>query len=113
MFHVVCLLGLKVLGGQIDYPCTEPSIKIPSSLIMFSSVSSISSTMQDILLQKSPELKRKWRVEKIFRKGKRVLQSHGQASKNLVLAQSKNSGQVLCHFVIKLVQQHRVILHTV
>ena len=50
MFHVVCLLGLKVIGEQKEKPCTDPSIKSPSSLIVFLSVSSISSTMQDILL---------------------------------------------------------------
>ena len=50
-------LGVKVFGGQNENPCIEPSIKSPSSLIMFLSVSSISSTMQDMLLQKSTELK--------------------------------------------------------
>ena len=57
VFHVACLLGLKVFGGQNENPCREPSIKSPSSLIMFFSVSSMSSTIKDILIQKSTELK--------------------------------------------------------
>ena len=57
VFHDVCLLGLKVSGGQNENTCTDPSIKSPSSLIMFFSVSSISSTIKDTLLQKSTELK--------------------------------------------------------
>ena len=57
VFHVVCLLGLNVFGGQNENPCTEPSIKSPSSLMTFLSVSCISSTIKDILLQKSTELK--------------------------------------------------------
>ena len=62
MFHNVFLLGLKAFGGQNENPCTEPSIKTPNSLIMFLSVSSISSTMQDILLQKLTELKMEGRM---------------------------------------------------
>ena len=57
VFHVVCLLGLKVFGGQNENPCTEPSIKSPSFLMTLFSVSSISKKMPDILLQKSTELK--------------------------------------------------------
>ena len=57
MFHVVCLLGLKVFGAQNENPCREPSIKSPSSLNMFLSVSSLCSTIKDILFQKSTELK--------------------------------------------------------
>ena len=57
VFHVVCLLGLKVFGGQNRNPCRELSIKSPSSLIMIFSVSSISSTIRDILFQMSTELK--------------------------------------------------------
>ena len=53
-----------MLGGQNENPCREPSIKSPSSLIMFFSVSSISRTIKDILLQKSLELKMEGR--KIF-----------------------------------------------
>ena len=55
VFHDVCLLGLKVSGGQNENPCTDPSKKSPSSLNMFFSVSSLSSTIKDILLQKSTE----------------------------------------------------------
>ena len=50
-----------MFGGQNENPCTEPSTKSPSSLMTFFSVSSISSTMQDILLQKTTELKMKGR----------------------------------------------------
>ena len=57
VFHVVCLLGLKVFREQNEKLCVDPSIESPSSLTMFLSVSSISSTMQDILLQKLTELK--------------------------------------------------------
>ena len=64
MFHVVCLLGLRDFGGQNEKPCREPSKKSPSSLTMFFSVSSISSTIQDILFQKTTELKMEGR--KIF-----------------------------------------------
>ena len=58
MFHVVCLLGLKVFGGQNENSRREPSIKNPSSLIMFLSVSSISNTIKDILIQNSVKLKK-------------------------------------------------------
>ena len=46
-----CCLFIRFenFGGQNENPCTETSIKSPSSLIMFLSVSSESSTMQDIL----------------------------------------------------------------
>ena len=57
MFHDVRLLGLKDFVGQNENPCTEQSILSPSSLNMFFSVSSISSTIQDILFQKPTELK--------------------------------------------------------
>ena len=53
---VVCLLGLQVLGGQNESACREPSIQSHSSLIMLLSVSSISSTIKNILFQKSTEL---------------------------------------------------------
>ena len=70
MLHVVCLLGLKVFAGQKENPCREPSIKSLNSSFMSFSVGSTSSTVQDILLQKPTELKR--RVERVLRKGNRV-----------------------------------------
>ena len=78
---------------------------------MFLSVSSISSTMQDILLEKTES--RKWRVERFLRKDKIIVQSRDQASKNLGLSQSHISIQVLCHYVSALLQQQRVALHAV
>ena len=71
---------------------------------MFLSASSISSTMKDILLQKSTVLKVE--TEKVLRKGKRVFQSRDQAEMNLVLVQSCNSSRDLCHCVPALLQQH-------
>ena len=58
---------------------------------MFISASSISSTMQDILLQRLTV----WKVEteRVPRKGKRVVQSRGQAQVTLVLVQSHNSSR--------------------
>ena len=64
VFHVASFLGLKVFGGQNEKACGEPSLQSPSSLIMFFSVSSTSSTNEDILFQKSTELKMEGR--KIF-----------------------------------------------
>ena len=50
---------------------------------------------------------------KILRKDKILVQSHDQASKSLVLAQSFNSSQVLYQFVVEQLQQHHVILQLV
>ena len=111
VFHVFCLLGLKIFGGQNENPCREPSVKSPSSLIMFFSVSSISSTIKDILFQKSTELEMEGR--KNLRQGKRVFQSRDRANMNLVLAQSCNSNQDLSHYVPGLLQQHHIVLRVV
>ena len=58
---------------------------------MFLSARSIPSTIQDILLQKSTVLKVE--TERVPRKGKRVVQSCGQAQVTLVLVQSHNSSR--------------------
>ena len=59
MICVPCRLFIKFenLWWTNENPCREPSIKSPSSLIKFFSVSSISGTIIDILLQMSTELK--------------------------------------------------------
>ena len=111
MFHVVCLSGLKVFGGQNENPCREPSIKSPSYLIMFFPVSSVSSTIKVRLLQKLRELNI-W-VERVLRKGKKVVQSCDHASKNLVFVQSYNSSQVLWHYVSRPLPHYCVKLHVV
>ena len=51
-------VGFYFFGGQKEYHWTFPSIKTPNSLIKFLSASSKSSTLQDILLQKSTEMKK-------------------------------------------------------
>ena len=58
MFHIVCLLGLQTFDGQNENQFGEPSIKSPSSLNLFFSVSSISSTIKDILFKKSTDFKK-------------------------------------------------------
>ena len=45
--------GFVFLGGQNQYPLTFSILKAPNFLITFKSANSTSSTMQDILLQKS------------------------------------------------------------
>ena len=111
MFHVVCLPGLKVFGGQNENLCTNPSIKSPSSLIMLLSVSSVSNTMQDILLQSRQSWK--WNLERFLREDNIIVQSRDQASKILDPEQSCSSSQLLCHYVLALLLQDRVILRAV
>ena len=53
-----CLLfGFVFFGGQYECPWTFPSIKNTNLFVTFLSASSISSTMHDILVQKSTESK--------------------------------------------------------
>ena len=51
------LCGLALLGGRNECPWFLRSLKTPKSFLPLISVNSISSTMQDILLKKSIELK--------------------------------------------------------
>ena len=75
------------------------------------SVSSISSTIKDKLLQKSTEFKMEG--ERFLRKGKRVIQSRDRANMNLVPVQSCISNQVLYQIVLALLQQHHFVLRVV
>ena len=85
--------------------------KSPSSLFIFFSVSSITSTIKKVLFQKSIELK--MRVKRLLLKDKTIVQSRDQANNSLDLDQSCCSSQIFYWFVIELLQQHRVILHPV
>ena len=51
----------------------------------------------------------KWKVERVLRKGKRVVQSRDQTNLNLVHFQSCSSSLDLCHYVSKLLQQHYAV----
>ena len=51
----IVFVGLYFLGGQKGYLWIFPSMKTANSFVMFSSSSSISSTMESILLQKATE----------------------------------------------------------
>ena len=63
-----CFLGgFNLFGGRNEYPWTLPSMKTPNSLLTFEPASSISSTMQDILLQKSTDLKMQGRRSFTYR----------------------------------------------
>ena len=107
-----CFVGWYFFGGWNEYPWKFPRIKTPISLITFISAISGSITMQDILLQKSTQIKKR-KVERVLRKGKRIVHLRDQANMNLVLAQSCNSDLDLHHYVPALLQQHHVILNWV
>ena len=68
-------------------------MKTPNFLKTLLSAKSISSAMQDILLQMLKEMEKK--AKGALGKGKRVVQSRDQAHMNLVLVQPCNSGQCL------------------
>ena len=77
---------------------------------MFFSVSSIFSTIKDILLQMSTESKI---IERFLREDRIIAQARDQANMNFVPAQSCNSSLDLYHYVPALLQQHRVVLSVV
>ena len=53
----------------------------------------------------------KWKAERILSKSKRVIQSLDPADMILVLVQSRNSNQDVCHYVPLLLQRNHVVLH--
>ena len=55
----------------------------------------------------------KWKIEKILREDKIIIQSRDQANNSLDPDQSCGSSRFLYWFVIELLQQHRVILRVV
>ena len=59
--QIACLLGLNFFEGQNEYLWTFPSKTAPDSLMTFVPASSISTSMQDILLEKSTELTKQGR----------------------------------------------------
>ena len=112
VFHVVCFfLGLKVFGEQNENPCREPFKKIPVFQLCCSQLALY--LIQSRTYWFKSRLSWKWRVERFLRKGKMIVHSGDQANNSLDLEQSCSSGQVLCRFIIELLQQHRVILHVV
>ena len=68
--QTACFVGLYFRGGQNEYPWILPSLKTPNSLITFLSASSISGTMQNTLLQKSTEWKKR-RFKEFYVKAKK------------------------------------------
>ena len=106
-----CFLGLYFFGGRKEYPWTLPSIKSPNSLLTFLSASSICSTMQDILLQKSAELKIESR--RSFTQSQKSSPVTWPSEHEFGPPQSSSSSLDLCHYVHALLQQHHLVLRVV
>ena len=67
--------------------------------------------MQDTLLQSQQIWK--WKAEGDIRKGKKTVQSRDHANIKLVLVESFNNIQDLCHYLIALFMEHHVVKHVV
>ena len=55
----------------------------------------------------------KWKAERAWHKGKRLVQSRDQATMKLHPVESCNSSLDLHHYVLALLQQHHAVLHVV
>ena len=86
------------------YPWTFPSIETPTAFYLLLCAKSISSTMQDILLQKRQSWKGK--AKRVVGKGKRVVQSVDRGNMNFVFVRSCNSSHAFYHYVPALLRQH-------
>ena len=104
-----CFEGLYFSAERNVYLSTFPWIKTCNSLIAFISATSISSKTYSFGSRQSW----KWRVERVLRKGIRVVDSRDQANMNLVLVNSCNSSLDLCHYRPARLQQHHAVLHVV
>ena len=113
MTCVPCRLFIRFISlwRTNEKPCREPSIKSPSSFLLFFSVSSIS--IQSKTLWFKSWLNWKRRVERFLREDKIIVQSPAEANNTVEIDQPCSSSQALYRFVIELHQQHRVILHVV